>query len=60
MLCLQVNPKSPMQWNSADNAGFTGGVPYIPIGDDYKTVNAKVCSSYFVHFLYVYVAKNPM
>merc|ERR1711971_350199 len=38
---------SPMQWNGGDNAGFSGRQPYIDVGDDYKTVNAKAGKAHF-------------
>ncbi len=31
--------RTPMQWNSSENAGFTTGKPWLPVHDDYKTVN---------------------
>ncbi|HEY8659972.1 MAG TPA: alpha-glucosidase [Hanamia sp.] len=33
------NGRTPFQWNSNDNAGFTTGTPWIKINSDYKTVN---------------------
>ncbi len=34
-----------MQWNSGPNAGFTpkGTAPWLPVADDYETVNVEVC-----------------
>lgn len=34
------NSRTPMQWNSSENAGFTAGKPWLPIHDDYKICNA--------------------
>jgi alpha-glucosidase len=34
--------RTPMQWSPAINAGFTGGSPWLPIADDYSTVNVEV------------------
>jgi alpha-glucosidase len=31
--------RTPMQWNSCSNAGFTSGTPWLPIDDDYPIVN---------------------
>jgi alpha-glucosidase len=28
-----------MQWDSSPNAGFTAGEPWLPLADDYPTVN---------------------
>jgi alpha-glucosidase len=30
-----------MQWDSSENAGFTEGKPWLPVSDDYQTVNVK-------------------
>lgn len=35
------NARTPMQWSSTKNAGFTTGTPWIPLAQDYKTINAK-------------------
>ncbi len=37
--CSRINARLPMQWSSADNAGFTSGEPYLKINGNYKTVN---------------------
>ena len=31
--------RTPMQWDDSPNAGFTRGVPWLPIPPSYKTVN---------------------
>ena len=31
--------RTPMQWDSSPNAGFTEGEPWLPIADDHETVN---------------------
>jgi alpha-glucosidase len=31
--------RTPMQWSAHTNAGFTTGTPWLPIADDYATVN---------------------
>lgn len=33
--------RTPMQWDSSDNAGFTSGTPWLPVYDDYKTYNVE-------------------
>lgn len=33
--------RRPMQWNSAKNAGFTSGEPWLKINSNYKEVNAE-------------------
>ncbi|OPJ61109.1 alpha,alpha-phosphotrehalase [Clostridium chromiireducens] len=35
------NSRTPLQWNSEENAGFTKGTPWIPICDKYKEINSK-------------------
>ena len=35
------NSRTPMQWDDTANAGFTTGTPWIKVGPDYETVNAK-------------------
>ena len=34
------NARSPMQWDTTDNAGFTSGKPWLAVADNYLTVNA--------------------
>jgi len=34
------NTRTPFQWNSSENAGFTTGKPWIKINQNYKAVNA--------------------
>lgn len=33
--------RSPMQWNSSPNGGFTTETPWIPIGENYQQVNVE-------------------
>ncbi len=33
--------RTPMQWNTETHAGFTTGTPWLPVSDDYMTVNAE-------------------
>lgn len=35
------NARTPMQWDTSDQAGFTTGTPWLPIHDDYITENAE-------------------
>ncbi|MCD4837627.1 alpha,alpha-phosphotrehalase [Neobacillus sedimentimangrovi] len=35
------NSRTPVQWNSSKNAGFTTGTPWIDIADNYKEINAE-------------------
>ena len=36
------NARTPMQWNTSANAGFTSGKPWLPVHDDFKTCNVEV------------------
>jgi alpha-glucosidase len=31
--------RTPLQWTSGPNAGFTEGVPWLPLADDFRQVN---------------------
>ena len=35
------NARTPVQWDSSPNGGFTTGSPWMPVNPNYKTVNAK-------------------
>ena len=39
------NARTPMQWDATDNAGFTAGVPWLPVHDDYAAQNVDVENS---------------
>lgn len=48
------NGRTPFQWNSTANAGFTSGTPWIKVAPNYKTINAAAqekdpnsCLNYF-------------
>ena len=34
------NARTPMQWNTETNAGFTTGTPWIKVNENYKKINA--------------------
>jgi oligo-1,6-glucosidase len=34
------NARTPMHWDASDHAGFTVGVPWIPVNPNYSTINA--------------------
>lgn len=34
------NARTPVQWNGAKNAGFSAGTPWLPVNENFKTVNA--------------------
>lgn len=38
-LIARDNARTPFQWDSTQNAGFTTGIPWIDVNPDYKTVN---------------------
>ena len=35
------NARTPMQWNSSKNAGFTTGTPWIRVNDNYDKINVE-------------------
>ena len=34
------NARTPMQWDETDEAGFTTGVPWMPVNPNYKVINS--------------------
>ena len=48
------NARTPMQWNGEEHAGFTAGTPWLPVNENYKTVNAEAAladpDSIFHHY----------
>ena len=39
------NARTPLQWDASANAGFTSGTPWLPVHDDYATVNVEAESA---------------
>lgn len=35
------NARTPFQWDDSENAGFTGGTPWIMVNPNYKEINTK-------------------
>ena len=35
------NSRTPLQWDATTNAGFTNGKPWLPVNENYKTLNVK-------------------
>jgi alpha-glucosidase len=33
--------RTPMQWSAAPNAGFTAGIPWLPLAEDFAEVNVE-------------------
>ena len=48
------NARTPMQWSSEANAGFTTGTPWLPVNPNYTAVNAEAAladpDSVFWHY----------
>ncbi|KMJ58719.1 trehalose-6-phosphate hydrolase [Bacillus sp. LL01] len=48
------NSRTPVQWNTKDNAGFTEGMPWIGVANNYPEINAEVAlkdeDSVFYHY----------
>lgn len=36
------NARTPMQWNGEKNAGFTEGIPWLKVNDNYREVNVEL------------------
>ena len=36
------NARTPMQWDSSKNAGFTSGKAWLPVHDDFKACNVEI------------------
>jgi len=41
LLLSRDNSRTPMQWNSEDQAGFTNGKPWIKVNPNYKEINVE-------------------
>lgn len=41
LLLSRDNSRTPMQWNSGKNAGFTTGSPWINVNPNYKEINVE-------------------
>ncbi len=37
------NARTPMQWNTSANAGFSTGTPWIDVNQNYTDINAETC-----------------
>lgn len=35
------NARTPFQWDSSENAGFTTGTPWLKVNENYRDINAK-------------------
>ena len=48
------NARTPMHWNDTRHAGFTEGIPWLPVNPNYVTINAAAAvadpDSVFHHF----------
>ncbi|WP_090842373.1 alpha,alpha-phosphotrehalase [Alkalicoccus daliensis] len=48
------NSRTPVQWTSEENAGFTTGTPWIPVAANYNTINAKAAVEDYDSIYYHY------
>ncbi len=46
--------RTPMQWTNAESAGFTTGKPWLPIADDFKSVNVSALRDQAASILTLY------
>lgn len=58
------NARSPMQWNSSENAGFTTGKPWLILNSNYKSINVESqiqdeTSVYTFYKALIALRKNP-
>lgn len=37
--CTRENARTPVQWDSSENAGFTTGTPWFPVNPNYTQIN---------------------
>ena len=48
------NARTPMQWDDTSHAGFSEGIPWLPVNQNYVTINAQAevaePDSVFHHF----------
>lgn len=57
------NARTPFQWNSAKNAGFTTGIPWMKVNPNYSQINASSqkgrAGSIFEHYRFlIHLRKN--
>ncbi|ESO93633.1 hypothetical protein LOTGIDRAFT_119072 [Lottia gigantea] len=50
--------RTPMQWDTTENAGFTEGTPYIPLSADYQTNNVKVTHEFVSTFSFLDLVRD--
>jgi len=46
--------RTPMPWNGSASGGFTNGRPWLPIGDDYQSVNVAALEKDETSILHLY------
>ena len=49
-LISRDNARTPMQWNSSKNAGFTTGTPWINVNPNYTAINTEAASQIRILF----------
>ena len=48
------NARTPMQWNASENAGFTSGKPWIPVNENFTTINVETAEKEANSILHYY------
>jgi alpha-glucosidase len=46
--------RTPMQWDTSPSAGFTTGSPWLPVGNDYATINVEALERDPTSILHLY------
>ncbi|PPA70258.1 alpha,alpha-phosphotrehalase [Jeotgalibacillus proteolyticus] len=54
------NSRTPVQWSSEENGGFTTGVPWIPLAHNYKEINAEAAVADEDSVFYYYQKLNGL
>ncbi|GBU10020.1 trehalose-6-P hydrolase [Gammaproteobacteria bacterium] len=54
--CSREHARTPMQWNNAENAGFSEHKPWLKVNSNYKNINVKIQKD-AAHSIYAFYKK---